>query len=83
MRLQVLLDTLGVSSETLREIQPALQLQLFVTRYWLENAQPPPSKVHLWGLLLGMVYGQFSSTPQTQRGIEIIKHHYLVRRRLP
>uniref|UniRef100_A0A8C1AUA7 Asteroid homolog 1a n=2 Tax=Cyprinus carpio TaxID=7962 RepID=A0A8C1AUA7_CYPCA len=67
VRLQVLLDTLGVSSEILKEIQPALQLQLFVTCYWLVNAHPLPSQVHLWGLLLGMVYGQFSSTPETQR----------------
>ncbi|XP_026139424.1 protein asteroid homolog 1-like [Carassius auratus] len=67
VRLQVLLETLGVSSEILREIQPDLQLQLFVTRYWLVNAQPPPSQVHLWGLLLGMVFGQFSSTPKKQK----------------
>ncbi|KAL0171531.1 hypothetical protein M9458_031842, partial [Cirrhinus mrigala] len=50
VRLQVLLDTLGVSSEMLK-------LEMFVTRYWLVNAQPPPSQVHLWGLLSGMVYG--------------------------
>ncbi|XP_073703678.1 single-strand DNA endonuclease ASTE1-like [Garra rufa] len=67
VQLQALLDTLGASSEMLSEIQPALQLQVLVTRYWLVNAQPSPSKVHLWGLLLGMVYGNFSSTSQTQR----------------
>ncbi|XP_016379568.1 single-strand DNA endonuclease ASTE1 [Sinocyclocheilus rhinocerous] len=83
VRLQVLLDTLCVSSEILREIQPALQLQLFVTCYWLVNAQPPPSQVHLWGLLLGMVYGQFSSTPQTQRDMLLkIKKLQTGRRRI-
>lgn len=70
MQLQVLLDTLGVSSEMLRGIQPALHLQMLVTYYWLVNAQPQPSQMHLWGLLLGMVHGKFSSTPQGQRGIE-------------
>ncbi|XP_026083843.1 protein asteroid homolog 1-like [Carassius auratus] len=67
VRLQVLLDTLGVSSEMLRGIQPDLHLQIFVTRYWLVNAQPQPSQMHLWGLLLGMVYGKFSSTLKGQR----------------
>ncbi|KAI2655001.1 hypothetical protein H4Q32_017310 [Labeo rohita] len=67
VQLQVLLDTLGVSSEMLREIPHALQLQMLVTRYWLVNAQPSPSKVHLWGLLLGMVYGKVSCTSQTQK----------------
>uniref|UniRef100_A0A8C1Z506 Protein asteroid homolog 1-like n=1 Tax=Cyprinus carpio TaxID=7962 RepID=A0A8C1Z506_CYPCA len=67
VRLQVLLDTLGVSSEMLRGIQPALHLQMLVTYYWLVNAQPQPSQMHLWGLLLGMVHGKFSSTPQGQR----------------
>uniref|UniRef100_A0A672KI85 Protein asteroid homolog 1-like n=1 Tax=Sinocyclocheilus grahami TaxID=75366 RepID=A0A672KI85_SINGR len=70
VRLQVLLDTLGVSSEMFRGTQPALHLQMFVTHYWLVNAQPQPSQVHLWGLLLGMVYGKFSSTPKRHRGIE-------------
>ncbi|XP_016374963.1 protein asteroid homolog 1-like [Sinocyclocheilus rhinocerous] len=67
VQLQVLLDTLGVSSEMFRGIQPALHLQMFVTHYWLVNAQPQPSQVHLWGLLLGMVYGKFSSTPKRHR----------------
>lgn len=82
MRLQVLLDTLGVSSEMLRGIQPDLHLQIFVTRYWLVNAQPQPSQMHLWGLLLGMVYGKFSSTLKGQIGIEVIIRHcnYVSRR---
>ncbi|KAK2902715.1 hypothetical protein Q8A67_007428 [Cirrhinus molitorella] len=71
VQLQVLLDTLGVSSEMLSKIQPALQLQVLVTCYWLVNAKPSPSKVHLWGLLLGMVYGNFSSTSQTQRDLQL------------
>ncbi|KAK2902716.1 hypothetical protein Q8A67_007429 [Cirrhinus molitorella] len=70
MRVQVLLDTFGVSSELLKVIPCALQLQMFVTQYWLVYAHPPPSQVHLWGLLLGMAYGKFSSAPQTQQGRE-------------
>lgn len=79
MRLQVLLQTLDVSSTRLRVIPGALQLQMFVTRYWLVNAQPPPCQVHLWGLLLGMVYGKLRSTPETEKGINIIICYYLVR----
>ncbi|XP_048010116.1 protein asteroid homolog 1 [Megalobrama amblycephala] len=67
VRLQVLLDTLGVSSTMLRGIPGALQLQMLATRYWLVNAQPQPCQVHLWGLLLGMVYGKLRSTPKTER----------------
>ncbi|KAK7158108.1 hypothetical protein R3I93_009341 [Phoxinus phoxinus] len=66
VRLQVFLDTLGVSSAMLSGIPRDLQLQMFVTRYWLVNAQPQACQVHLWGLLLGMVYGKLSSTPKTK-----------------
>ncbi|KAG1936622.1 protein asteroid [Pimephales promelas] len=65
VRLQVFLDTLGVSSAMMKGIPHALQLQMFVTRYWLVNTQPQPCQVHLWGLLLGMVNGTLSRTPKT------------------
>lgn len=61
----------------LRGIPHALQLQMFVTRYWLVNAQPQPCQVHLWGLLLGMVNGKLSSTTKTETGIDIIIHHHV------
>lgn len=67
VRLQVILDTLGVSCEMLKGTPDALQLQMFVTRYWLVNAEPQPCRVHLWGLLLGMVYGKLSSSPNAQK----------------
>jgi len=76
VRLQVFLDTLGVSSVMMRGIPHALQLQMFVTRYWLVNTQPQPCQVHLWGLLLGMVNGTLSRTPKTDSGIDIIILHF-------
>ncbi|XDV40699.1 hypothetical protein PO909_009731 [Leuciscus waleckii] len=71
VRLQVFLDTLGVSSAMLRGIPDALQLQMFVTRYWLVNAQPQPCQVHLWGLLLGMVNGKLSGTLKTETDMQL------------
>ncbi|XP_055066941.2 single-strand DNA endonuclease ASTE1-like [Misgurnus anguillicaudatus] len=66
LRLQIFLETLGVPSVTFRGLPLHLQFQVFVTRYWLVNAQPQPNLVHLWGLLLGMVYGQLNATARTQ-----------------
>ncbi|XP_051999927.1 protein asteroid homolog 1 [Xyrauchen texanus] len=67
VRLQVLLDTLGVPIDKLKAIPLDLQLQVFVTHYWMANAQPQPSQVHLWSLLLGMVYGKLCSLPNKQK----------------
>ncbi|XP_051575766.1 protein asteroid homolog 1-like isoform X2 [Myxocyprinus asiaticus] len=67
VRLQIFLDTLGVPTGILKAIPLDLQLQVFVTRYWIVNAQPQPSQVHIWSLLLGMVYGKLCSVPTTQR----------------
>ncbi|XP_051577904.1 protein asteroid homolog 1-like isoform X2 [Myxocyprinus asiaticus] len=67
VRLQVLLDTLGVPTVVLKAIPLDLQLQVFVTHYWMVNAQPQPSQVHLWSLLLGMVYGKLCSMPNKQK----------------
>ncbi|XP_052002835.1 protein asteroid homolog 1-like [Xyrauchen texanus] len=67
VRLQIFLDTLGVPTGVLKAIPQDLQLQVFVTCYWIINAQPQPSQVHLWSLLLSMVYGKLCSAPTTQR----------------
>ncbi|XP_065154677.1 single-strand DNA endonuclease ASTE1-like [Paramisgurnus dabryanus] len=64
LRLQILLETLDVSS--VRGIPLHLQLQVFATRYWLVNAKPQPNLLHLWGLLLGMVYGRLNTLARTQ-----------------
>nr|XP_055066937.1 protein asteroid homolog 1-like [Misgurnus anguillicaudatus] len=66
LRLQILLETLDVSSVS--DIPLDLQFQVFVTRYWLVNAKPQPNLQHLWGLLLGMVYGQLN--PPARKQIE-------------
>nr|XP_055066948.1 protein asteroid homolog 1-like isoform X1 [Misgurnus anguillicaudatus] len=64
-RLQIFFETLGVSSAVLG-IPPDLRLQVYATRYWLVNARPQPNLLHLWGLLLGMVYGRLNITARTQ-----------------
>nr|XP_055067921.1 protein asteroid homolog 1-like [Misgurnus anguillicaudatus] len=64
LRLQILLETLDASS--VRGIPLHLQFQVFVTRYWLVNAKPQPNLLHLWGLLLGMVYGRLNTPARTQ-----------------
>ncbi|XP_056619429.1 protein asteroid homolog 1-like [Triplophysa dalaica] len=66
LRLQVFLEAFGVPSVTFRGIPLDLQLQVFVTRFWLVNAQPRPNLLHLWGLLLGMVHGRLCNKPNTQ-----------------
>ncbi|XP_067304256.1 single-strand DNA endonuclease ASTE1 [Pseudorasbora parva] len=81
VRLQVFLETLGVSSTMLKGIPSVLQLQMLVTRYWLVNAQPQPCQVHLWGLLVGMVYGKFSSTPKTEKDMPLKLKLHTGRRR--
>ncbi|XP_056618007.1 protein asteroid homolog 1-like [Triplophysa dalaica] len=64
IRLQVFQDVLGVPTVTLENIPPNLILVVFVTHFWLVNAQPQPKRRHLWSLLLGMVHGRFSCNTQ-------------------
>ncbi|KAI7806980.1 protein asteroid-like protein 1, partial [Triplophysa rosa] len=71
LRLQVFLEAFGVPSVTFRGIPLHLQLQVFVTRFWLVNAQPQPKLLHLWGLLLGMVQGRLSNKPNTQTDTQL------------
>ncbi|XP_008428844.1 single-strand DNA endonuclease ASTE1 [Poecilia reticulata] len=57
-RLNVLLEALGVTQESLRLLPPQLQLPAAVSCYWLQTAQPPPDLQR--ALLLGM-----SNTPRS------------------
>ncbi|XP_014872129.1 protein asteroid homolog 1-like, partial [Poecilia latipinna] len=51
-RLNVLLEALGVTQESLRLLPPELQLPAAVSCYWVQTAQPPPDLQR--ALLLGM-----------------------------
>ncbi|XP_074539198.1 single-strand DNA endonuclease ASTE1 [Halichoeres trimaculatus] len=55
--LQVLLETLGVSEDSLGELQPHLRLLVAATCYWLQRAEPPPDQTLLKALLLGVSHG--------------------------
>ncbi|XP_034553665.1 protein asteroid homolog 1 [Notolabrus celidotus] len=54
VRLQVLLETLGVPEDSLRELQPHLRLLVAVTCFWLQRAEPAPDGMLLKALLLGV-----------------------------
>ncbi|KAG9283850.1 hypothetical protein AMEX_G2674 [Astyanax mexicanus] len=68
-RQQVLLEALLVSQPPDRlPVPPSLQLAVYVTCYWLKQAEPEPKPEFLRALLVGMVYGELSRDPLTQRG---------------
>uniref|UniRef100_A0A7N6F9Q8 Asteroid homolog 1 n=1 Tax=Anabas testudineus TaxID=64144 RepID=A0A7N6F9Q8_ANATE len=56
-RLQVILEALGVTEESLKHLPPQLRLPVAVTCYWLQKAQPPPDQTLLKALLLGVSAG--------------------------
>ncbi|XP_076593494.1 single-strand DNA endonuclease ASTE1 [Chaetodon auriga] len=57
LRLQVLLEALGVTEASLSHLPPQLRLPVAVTCYWLKRAQPPPEERLLKALLLGLSDG--------------------------
>ncbi|XP_072249566.1 single-strand DNA endonuclease ASTE1 [Leuresthes tenuis] len=57
-RLQVLLEALGVTEDSLRLLGPELKLPVAATCYWLQRAEPPPDQRLLKALLLGMSSGE-------------------------
>jgi len=59
-RLQVLLEALGVTEDSLSLLSPQLKLPVAVTCYWLHRAQPPPDQRLLKALLLGMSTGDMN-----------------------
>ncbi|XP_075934614.1 single-strand DNA endonuclease ASTE1 [Anarhichas minor] len=56
-RLQVLLEALQVSEDSLSRVPPQLRLPVAATCYWLQRAQPPPAEELLKALLLGLSTG--------------------------
>lgn len=54
LRLQVLLEALGVTEASLSHLLPQLRLPVAVTCYWLRRAQPRPEERLLKALLLGL-----------------------------
>lgn len=65
VRLCVLLEVLGVKESDLAPVPVHLRLAVAVTGFWLREARPAPSQVHLQALVLGLVYGELSWTTQT------------------
>ncbi|KAK5890248.1 hypothetical protein CesoFtcFv8_013786 [Champsocephalus esox] len=57
LRLQVLLEALGVPEASLASVPPPLRLPVCVTCFWLQRAQPPAEEEVLKALLLGLSSG--------------------------
>ncbi|KAI4805418.1 hypothetical protein KUCAC02_010035 [Chaenocephalus aceratus] len=57
LRLQVLLEALGVPEASLASVPPPLRLPVCVTCFWLQRAQPPVDEEVLKALLLGLSSG--------------------------
>uniref|UniRef100_A0A3B4EEN6 Asteroid homolog 1a n=1 Tax=Pygocentrus nattereri TaxID=42514 RepID=A0A3B4EEN6_PYGNA len=70
LRLEVFLDALCVSQALEELLVPAnLQLAVYVTCYWLKHAQPEPRPEFFWALLVGLVYGELSRDPLTEKEV--------------
>nr|XP_024001933.1 protein asteroid homolog 1-like [Salvelinus alpinus] len=69
VRLDVFLETLGVSQSTLNSVPTHLGLPVAVTYYWLRHAHPQSDLPLLQALLLGLVYGELCRQRTSQRGL--------------
>ncbi|XP_007239860.3 protein asteroid homolog 1-like [Astyanax mexicanus] len=68
VRLQVFLDALRISQAPDHlHIPPGLQLALYVTCYWIKHAEPEPKPEFFGALLVGLVYGELSRDPVTEK----------------
>ncbi|XP_036817406.1 protein asteroid homolog 1-like [Oncorhynchus mykiss] len=68
VRLEVFLETVGVSQSTLNGLPLHLGLPVAVTYYWLRHAHPRPDLPLLQALLLGLVFGELCRQRKSQRG---------------
>ncbi|KAG5842389.1 hypothetical protein ANANG_G00177150 [Anguilla anguilla] len=68
VRLQVLLETLGVDESIATAVLPHLSLPVCVTCYWLSSCKPKPDLQMVQALLLGIVYGELCRLGGNQRG---------------
>ncbi|KAL0963355.1 hypothetical protein UPYG_G00305270 [Umbra pygmaea] len=66
VRLNVLLETLAVSTATLSGVVDYLRLPVAVTSYWMRMSQPKPDQPLIQALLLGWVYGQLFRQSKSQ-----------------
>lgn len=53
-----MLEALGLTEASLRQLPPQLRLPAAATCYWLLKAQPPPDPTLLKALLLGLSGGR-------------------------
>ncbi|KAJ8268287.1 hypothetical protein COCON_G00134590 [Conger conger] len=68
VRLQVLLETLGVDEFIATALPPHLSLPVCVTCYWITSSEPKPNLQMVQALLLGIVYGELCRLGGSQRG---------------
>ncbi|KAJ8273164.1 hypothetical protein GJAV_G00098270 [Gymnothorax javanicus] len=68
VRMQVVLETLGVEESIATTVPPHLMLPVCVTCYWLSNSKPKPDLPMVQALLLGVVYGELCRLGSSQRG---------------
>ncbi|KAG7458052.1 hypothetical protein MATL_G00233750 [Megalops atlanticus] len=68
VRLQVLLESLGVDESVPRAAPPHLSLPVCVTCFWLSSCKPKPAPQLLQALLLGIVFGELCRLRGGQRG---------------
>ncbi|XP_077159718.1 single-strand DNA endonuclease ASTE1 isoform X2 [Paroedura picta] len=61
-RLQLLLDTLGVTASILEEVPDLLHLPVAVTCFWIRYSEPKVKLQHMKALLLGMAFGELHKT---------------------
>ncbi|KAM9309449.1 single-strand DNA endonuclease ASTE1 isoform 2-T2 [Pholidichthys leucotaenia] len=67
VRLQILLEALGVKEELLSLLPPQLRLPVAVTCCWMKRARPPPAQDLLKALLLSMNAGD---TLRQKKGLQ-------------
>ncbi|KAL3056219.1 hypothetical protein OYC64_018832 [Pagothenia borchgrevinki] len=79
LRLQVLLEALGVPEASLAPVPPALRLPVCVTCFWLQRAQPPADEEVLKALLLGLSSGDAfrAALPPPRQKLDVQVSHSL------
>ncbi|XP_078143536.1 single-strand DNA endonuclease ASTE1-like [Centroberyx gerrardi] len=75
LRLQVLLEALGVKPARLSGLPPHLRLPVAVTCYWMREASPPPDRSLLEALMLGLVTGEMHRESAGSSALRSMKTH--------
>ncbi|XP_037119217.1 protein asteroid homolog 1 [Syngnathus acus] len=58
MRRNAICEVLRVNPSALAQVPASMYLPIAATSFWLQEAAPKPSQLHLQALILGMVYGE-------------------------